>query len=497
MSTTRLNPNTGSQIRFDPTAPHNPNLKRTGNRWEVQPTGIASLDLANVQAAVDHGGIVLLKAGVFNFGDDTTGRHSLTIKRGTTIKGETGTDRSGTTWATVVSGGGENLPSFAFGLPIASGAFKVMNFGPMPPDGLAPGDNLPVIFEGLSFVGWAGEAILTEACRGLEVRNCHFAKAGRAATIFDCQVVHAYLAAGPFCSGHLRIEDNKCEFGCSQPASCLPDDENFGATLGTNFGTIIVSRNIVFGHDDGFEILANAFPAVGATPVQHTSIIIENNQVNLTELVGEKWGGHAGIICAGNQNTDSLAISKNQVKTTGPGLAYCLTGYNFEFKENHAILEPLDPSNPQSYPVGGLSMGFNVPYPNLPDLGTSLWDSQIHHNKFCGTAGYGMMTSDINMLLPPGSPPQFPWNESHKITGYANDCQMLRVTGVHLLLTPRTYENEFCGRGCETALDLGTNNQITGYSKGSGPPPPSASLSMQRLAQRIGLKLRAARFEMR
>ena len=57
---------------------------------EVFPTGNYSEDVNNVQQAVDNnpGGTVVLKAGTFNFGDDTTNRGKVTIKTNVTILGD-------------------------------------------------------------------------------------------------------------------------------------------------------------------------------------------------------------------------------------------------------------------------------------------------------------------------------------------------------------------------------------------------------------------------
>ena len=65
---------------------------------EVYPPGNTPADVDNVQYAVDAGGVVLLKAGVFNFGEDG----SVVIVKDVEILGET--NKKGNLLTTIMGG---------------------------------------------------------------------------------------------------------------------------------------------------------------------------------------------------------------------------------------------------------------------------------------------------------------------------------------------------------------------------------------------------------
>jgi hypothetical protein len=81
-----------------------------GDVLEVYPTGNPVQDLQNVQAAIEsanHGDTVLLKAGIFNFGDWKTNPIPggfVVIDKGITLKGD-GFDTNGDP-RTIIQGGG-------------------------------------------------------------------------------------------------------------------------------------------------------------------------------------------------------------------------------------------------------------------------------------------------------------------------------------------------------------------------------------------------------
>lgn len=86
---------------------------QTGVVHEIQPTGDPTKDIANVQAAIDDaqvGDTILLKAGVFNFGDWKTNPIPggfVMITKGVTVKGD-GVDAAGNP-KTIIQGGGYRM----------------------------------------------------------------------------------------------------------------------------------------------------------------------------------------------------------------------------------------------------------------------------------------------------------------------------------------------------------------------------------------------------
>jgi hypothetical protein len=93
----------------------------------VYPTGVFPTDHQSVQAAVDQGGVVLLKAvdtsgqpWAFNFGPPAAGSGRVSLTRDVTILGET----VGGTMTTILGG---NAPFFGFGVGVRS-AFRGIYF---------------------------------------------------------------------------------------------------------------------------------------------------------------------------------------------------------------------------------------------------------------------------------------------------------------------------------------------------------------------------------
>ncbi len=480
--------------------PPNGNIAWSDGKWAVSPTGDPAQDPYNVQWAVSQGGTVLLKAGVFDFGDDASGRRTVTISKGVKVLGETVSSGKSREWKTEIRGGGARLYSLAFQQVVEAGPFYVLNFGANPPQfpgipPIPPGDDLPVIFDGLRFSGWAGEVFVAEACKGLQITGCSIGDYGKSMTAVmggtTFAFIHMYMAAGPFCTGVFSVTDNTCEYS-DAVLPYLPDDENFGACLLTDFSTIEVSRNRIRGHDEGIEVLANGANQAG------TRILIQDNSLSFEAVLGEKWGGHAGMVICGNYNTDAVLISGNDAAVKGDGSPFFVSGQNFTIKGNTARLEPLDPADPSTYPFAFLGMGFNMPMPGLPGLGPSLADSSISNNRFSGHSMMGMLTFDMNIMgAPPGS---LPWNETHSVVAYGNDMTGVDILsdqdgnplGYHLLLAPMTYGNDFRGE-FRTALDLGTSagspNKITGYAKKQGGIGKEVSDAMRRISGKMRNKL--------
>lgn len=467
-----------------------------------------NIDVAALRDAINNRLIdTIVLRGRFDLGGTShplmldSNRQTVVIPRGVTIKGEEG--------AEVIGGGAElNPPDLDPPLDFQvgkghSGPFMVKNLGPE--EGSAEGGNdKPVIFENIRFSGWRGEAIFALACHGgLEVTNCTFTNPvpGTAASFEGFTFVHAVLAIGSRCKGHLFAWNNQCflteeptlvpipmnEYepfnvrlyalktgepsGSGQPPRTphgtwtlpLANDEQFLACVGTNFSSIDISENLIRSHDDGIEVILNENLKFG-------SISVKNNDVILEQLIKPNaWGSPCGIVCCNNQGTplrsDVAEISGNFISVTGIGTGLVLSSQrSIKVSQNTLYLHSDDKG---LLPLAGLMLGANYGPPGFPDLGPSLNHSEISRNHLTGQAIYGIWTFDANDDIIPPPQPAPPANDSHDNTIADNDLHSFKPIKVSLFLGPHTWGNtyhlaQFPGRepGVSGVDDRGNNNQL-------------------------------------
>lgn len=396
--------------------------------------------------------------GTFDFGSTSDNRKTVEIPRGVTIQGQ----------GAVIIGGGavlkllpplDEFDDFPKG-PADSGPFIVRNQGPE-----QGGNNKPVIFEGIRFTGWRGEAILVEACRGLEITNCTFVDPvpGTMASepLQPFTFVHAVLAVGSRCHGHLRAHNNKCfltgrEFtqgpglGTQPPQTrALASDENFLACVKTRFQSIDISSNTVLSHDDGIEVISNA------SSTSPGPISISDNYIVLERLIApNNWGTSCAIVFCNNRGA-SYQVSRNFISLTGLGTAMALSS-DERIKVSHNTLN-LQSDDRGACPFGGLMLGVNYGPAALGSLGPSLNHSEILENDFNGQAFYGIWTFDANDDVNP-PPPPVPNNDSHDNVIQGNDFVHFRPVITALMLREHTYGNKYnCAQFPGGVIDLGQN----------------------------------------
>lgn len=440
------------------------------------------IDVRAVQNAVDDPNIdviVLCGPKPFNFGDGSASqRKTVSIRRGVTILGEVVIPPSSAPVAYPVPHdpfSDPDLPDHAYEIKT-----RVLGGGAKGDTILGKGDagpfmvmnertgGKPVIIAGISFSGWAGEAISATACRSLAVINCEFTNPVPTTPSGEFEdrglsFVHAIMAVGPECQGSFLAGNNVGIFGDYTP---LPADEQLLACILSNFRSINITGNQITGHDEGIEVILNGFGSNAA----HQPISIKDNIINLSQLLpeNENWKGHTAVVCLKNRNRETEIIG-NKITATGPCAAFALSGEKLTVRRNVVTLNR-DELN--TYPLAGVIMGNNDPPFAFSDVGASLTDSVISNNNFSGVANFGMLTYDKNPFPPQSAMP--PLNESHDNVIKDNELCSFQCEIATLLLTRGTYNNQF--NGCfPSVFDMGTGNQITNTC----PPAPAATSGVE------------------
>lgn len=445
-----------------------------------------SRDFRNIQEAVMAATEPVTLDGKFNFGGGWDGWRGGPLPRKTVVISRPVRIQAGRGGAEIL-GGGEKLASPWGAAP--SGPFKVMN---------TREDAGPVVFEGIHFEGWKGEAILVETCRGLEVRNCRFTMPapgtlegfiGQDGRLLNW--VHAILAIGSGCKGRFLAQGNKCDMrdcptdplyvvhphkpaGGNEPVPPPPtphpeppaDDQQFLACVNTSFSEIKITGNHIWGYDAGLEVIAN-----DRTAQQRLEIVA--NKIWLEQTVGERWPGHFGILCCDSKDA---VISGNIVEhLKGPGAAFLLSGENFTVTENLVqSMEPLNAGDRINCPVAGFLLGANSPMPDffpVHSTGPSIVGSVISNNTLHGVAKFGIKTFDYYYDVFPLQPSPLP-NDSNNNTMENNNLRAFTPVYASLFLGSGTHDNTCSGwfpgpEGRPGVIDEGVNNHVTAL-----PSPP-------------------------
>jgi hypothetical protein len=276
-----------------------------GANQAVTGTGNPSQDVANVQAAVDQGGLIILR-GTFNFGPD--GR--VRITRDTRIQGE-------------ADGAGDPLTRII-------GGFWTF-YSPLPVKGAPPAGKGPlVVVRSIRFEGAKGTPLHFPHVGGLDVRGCTVSRvtpqelpikwAGGDTLRFQAGVVVGNRLDSPAkplknaATGAIRIEDNRFNMATDAPEKTagygIMADWTWGADMVIK-GNLIhkVSRN-------GIEALDNALDAKG-----QGAIVIENNKIITADSGIEyphKYGPN-GIVAGWYFDTSGGAdfVRNNRITLTG------------------------------------------------------------------------------------------------------------------------------------------------------------------------------------
>ena len=326
-------------------------------------------DYPNLQWALDNvapGGGVELGPGAFFLGDGTTEpKHTLAVRRGVRISGV----RRGDEWFTVVQGGGALDDFSALGGRLESGPFRVVN----------EHDDHPVVIEDIWMRHWTAEAVYVEASHGFALAGCRISDPVNTSEP-GTRFVHAVFTSGEKARGTFAVEDNLVELGGYDGVQ--PHDEQLLGVFYSNHETVRVVGNTITGIDEAIEIIGNRAHPDG-TPYDPTaaagSVVVEGNDVDVTQTVDDTWPGRFALLIANNQGAQTVEVRGNSVTVRGKGWAMGLSGRNLRVTGNMVAFE----EHAGAYPPGAVLVGF----PSLGgfDLGAALHDSEFEGNRFSGS----------------------------------------------------------------------------------------------------------------
>lgn len=362
---------------------------------------VDAFELALSDSRVDR---ILLK-GTFNFGLGTQ-RKTVTINRGVTIEGaparpgrgpDTGAPEESEPNTTgvlpLIIGGGLNQPTGTCYGTFSTGAFRVQTTD----------TTRPVVIKHIRFEQFLANGIFVDACRDLEVSDCHFSEPVPGSTDVlpapppqygpgPITLISGIQAAGKNCRGHLSVLSNTCRFDSTQNP---PDDEQFLACVQTSFSSIQVIKNQITTRDDGVEIIFNGALEDPTKPFP-CAILLQNNTITINQLVDyNRWPGHSAILCCHNgldlnATESNTRILDNEITAKGQGVGFTLTGEHFVLRDN--ILNQ-NPGPSSTVADAAIMLGCDATLPGFSEnLGPSVNHSHIFHNRFSGKASFAFLT---------------------------------------------------------------------------------------------------------
>lgn len=443
----------------------------TGVVHAVQPTGDAAKDVAAIQAAIDgakDGDTILLKAGIFNFGDWKTnpipGGHVM-ITKGVTVTGD-GVDAAGNP-KTIIQGGGYRMKNHW-----KTGEFGVITFGGDGKGGALDGVWLKEPhFYGVFISGFVGQNHENITVRNVKVTDIST----------DIPEWDQTTAMGrPIdMGGNVPTTKNGGPLGTVTIEQC--NISNMGSTLDTAFLDPDTGKTY-YADPDG-----KAFPAyeqqgthaIGLWVSMSTNFIVRNNTLRSQHegLVLEYMSGSGNILVADNDivvetsglppkllrgirvtttdkdgfpfpSTRTVRIVNNHIRVVGSGdpkagevgmllsndnglpgfgATYVITGNQVEIQNGNAAF-----ALGSSYPIAILK------------------NAEISGNRISGTARYGVLSLD-------GA-------QNCKIAD--NDMSDLTPSIAHVgLYGANTYSNTVTGAdGVYEQADGAHDNTVTGYT---------------------------------
>lgn len=271
----------------------------------VTGTGKPAQDIPNVQAAVNKGGLVMLR-GDFNFGSD--GRVKIT--KDVRIKGEA--DSVGEPKTTI------------------TGGFWTF-YGPLPVKGAPPADKGPIVsIHNLRFDGAKGTPMHFPHVGGLDVRGCTVTDVipqqvdipwsggdtlrFQAGIVVGNRIDHTKGRLKRAVTGTIRIEDNRFHMENSQPESTA----GFGVLADWTWGAeITIARNIILRPSrNGIEVLDNIRSDKGQGFIEITDNRITTDEEGIPHP--HKYGPN-GIVAGWYFDTSGGAnyAQNNRITITG------------------------------------------------------------------------------------------------------------------------------------------------------------------------------------
>ena len=378
----------------------------------VYPTGEYPADVENVQAAVDQGGTVLLKATnavgdptSFNFGPPVSGSGTVFPATDVTVEGET---VAGDT--TTVTGG--------------DAPFQVY-------------DAIELRIRGVSFVGPRGAAVFTLITGGLEFSRSSVAHVtpihwyddpdtGEAIYKGQCLWVQAL---GPS-SGSIAIEDNTFD-DCGLNGAQL----GYGLALVPALNRLTVARNVIRG--------ANLAGVILIWPGAET--VIEDNTIEPGPAdVADDWGNGIHLLGAWERVQNApITMRDNDIAVEGQN-AHGIWAFGdtvFNYGVQHTALD----GNRIAVRGGSAAIGFYG----------LVSDSRALHNQVRG---------DSQFALTLGQGYFDPSDQAVRNLFVGNNIATFDASIADVLFDEHTIGNDLMGHS-GTVIDLGTDNRITGYTE--------------------------------
>ena len=355
-------------------------------KLRVQPRN-SPQDFQNLQWAFDNvapGGTVALGSGVFFLGDGKEApRRTVLMRHGMRVTGK----KEGSTWRTVIRGGGEVLKP-GVGGELESGPIRIA----------IENDNHPAVFENIWFREWACEVIFIVACPGFEFRDCRISNPVNTVLPDKIRFVHAIWTSGVKARGDFTVENCLVELGGYQGA--LADDEQLLGVFYSNHDNVRVVNNVINGIDEAIEILGNRYgntgkgdPVAAAGPAR---IVVTGNRIDVTGTPGQRWPSSFAILICGNLGVDAVLIENNEVTKRGKGWGVGVSGEKFKISGNRFRFE----IHNGEYPPGAVTIGGFGPLAGR-DMGAAFNDSVIGGNVFEGRVSkYGILLSDERTANP-------------------------------------------------------------------------------------------------
>lgn len=418
---------------------------------EVQPTGDPAKDIANIQAAIDSaaaGDTILLKAGIFNFGDWKTNPIPggfVMISKGVTVTGD-GFDGDGNP-KSIIQGGGYRMKNHW-----QTGEYGVITFGGDGKGGVLDGVWLKEPhFYGVFISGFVGQNHENIMVRNVKITDIST----------DIPEWYQTTAIGrPIDMGaNLPTADIRGPSGTITIENC--DISNQGSRLDTNFLDPETGK-VYYTDPQG-----NQFPtygqqgthAIGLWLNMSSNFVVRNNTLHSQHegIVMEFMSGSGDILIADNDivvettalppkllrgirvtttdaqefpfaSTRTVRIENNHIRVIGNGDAeasevglllsnengvagfgasYRVTGNEVEMQNGNAAF----------------ALGSRIPVATLND-------STISGNRISGTARYGVLTLDgaQNCMIADNDMSAFTPSEAH-VGLYGENTHHNQVTG--------------------------------------------------------------------
>lgn len=377
----------------------------------VYPTGVFPVDRQNVQAAVNHGGVVLLKAVdtsgnplAFNFGPPVNGSGGVFLNADVTVTGET-----------------------------VGGAMTTITGGNAPFRAVLPSQGVRSAFRQIYFNGPRIAAVLLFYSKGFDFRACKVT--GVVGFPFLGYIKGQAIWLGPSgdpaaVTGTFAIEDNVIE-GIQAPLG-------YGLALVTFSGQMSVARNTIRDTPTaGILLLDNAGAAVVEDnyvepgPLRYPDAVAYGAgiQINTPQLGAVAYVRHNQVVCANPQAVGIILASVSEV-TPVP--------------YQNSVIEQNDVTMHGNLAFGGIAL-FDAVDNNF-----------VGQNRILGDGPFALQVST-----------EVAGDNAVSNTFAGNNISGFQSTIADVFFDINSMNNVLVGNS-GSVIDLGIGNQITGFTKGDG-----------------------------